>query len=109
MWSIHDHRGPQRPNKEPKGFHRAPILRPRDSYEDEHMSFFLIICEILFCFILTFSFITFSILTRKQRSWSFSNREWNGRKKTYGIFNERAQNGEKLSKNKVGRVLVDTL
>ena len=39
------------------------------------LSILSFILWILFCFILMFSFITFSSLTQNQRYWSFSNRE----------------------------------
>ena len=49
--------GPERPHKEPKAFHRAPRLGPTDLYGDEQLSFFLLFCEILSCFILMFFFL----------------------------------------------------
>ena len=58
-WSIQDQMGLQRPQKEPKGLHRAPRLGPTKSYGDEQQSLFSMFCWILFCFILIFSFITF--------------------------------------------------
>ena len=85
-WSIQDQRGSQRPHYEPKGFHRAPISGPRESYGDEQLAFFLIFCEILFCLVFAFSFVTFSILTQIHRSWSFSNRERNGHKENMWYF-----------------------
>jgi len=85
-WSIQGQMGQKRPHNESKVFHRAPRLGPSESYGDEQSSFFLIFGEILFCFILMFSFITFSILTRNQRSWSFSNRERNGQQENIWYF-----------------------
>ena len=32
--------GPERPHKEPKGFHRAPRSGPTESFWDEQLSFY---------------------------------------------------------------------
>ena len=101
--------GQQRPHNEPKVFHRAPRLDPTESYGDEQSSFCLIFCEFLFCFILTFSFITFQFSLEIKDLGHFPTEKGMGRKKTYGIFNKGAQEGEKSSKNKAETVLVDTL
>ena len=76
--------------------------------------FFLIFCEILFCLLLTFSFVTFSLLTQIQRSWSISNRERTGHKENICYFwwefsgsweNCRKQSGKRIGGHPVPELL----
>ena len=97
IWDKGSHGGPVCGPYRTKGGHRDLIRSPKGSIWHPYRALgnpmgmnshlcFLIFCEILFCLLLTFSFITFSLLTQIQRSWSISNREWNGHKENIWYF-----------------------
>ena len=97
IWNKGNHGGSVGGPYRTKGGHRDQIWSPKGSIGHPFWvlrvymgmishRFLKVFCENLLCPLLTFSFITFSLLTQIQRSWSFSNRERKGHEENIWYF-----------------------